>query len=381
MEAIIISLATSLIASIIFWLFFNVIPQKRRYDKIRPVVEYNIYEIFFGILGYLEIGLKTHIHTSFFPQLNIKAGLVTQEEYSFWLKNKCLNETYKIDEVGKYFITVGEKLENSSKGICRKIEECLKYMEFLDAKEFLVLRKVVAKLTTYSYMEQAEESINGHTYRPVVLHLSYMAENFYELNQLYLDLQKCIWSYKKVDKSINKYMFGNDKINKALIYYERGEYKKCLKLLLRLREENFSKNRLKFVCYYKLGKKEKAYSILENLVQNPQNRNIIGIGSLFEETDYEDSKIYQILLQMYTETEILKDIEHEIQIKYSMDIAKKQIKEIDQYYKEKLKESHEKADKKCVLDKKKYETLLKQVKDKQLEKENVPNDISVSHPK
>lgn len=377
METIIISLATSLVASIIFWLFFNMIPQKRRYNKIRPVVEYNIYEIFFGILGYLEIGLKTHIHTSFFPQFKIRAGLVTQEEYSFWLKNKCLNETYKIDEIGKYFITVGEQLENSSKEICKKIEECLKYMEFLDAKEILILRKVVSKLTTFSYKDQAEESINGHTYRPVVLHLSYMAENFYELNQLYLDLQKCIWSYKKVDKSINKYMFGNEKIDKAMIYYEVGEYKKCLKLLFRLREDSFSKNRLKFLCYYKLGEKEKAYSILEKFVQNPQNRNIIGIGSLFEETDYKDNEIYQILLQIYTETEILKAIDHSIKIKCSMDIAEKQIKEIDQYYKEKLKESNEIVDKNRAFDKKKYETLLKQVKDKQLEKENVPNDKSI----
>ena len=48
MEAIIISLATSLVASVIFWFFFNVIPQKRRYNKIRPVVEYNIYEIFYN---------------------------------------------------------------------------------------------------------------------------------------------------------------------------------------------------------------------------------------------------------------------------------------------------------------------------------------------
>lgn len=372
MEAIIISLATSLVASVIFWFFFNVIPQKRRYDKIRPVVEYNIYEIFFGILGYLKIGLTTHIHTSFFPQLKIRAGLVTQEEYSFWLKNKCLNETYKIDEVGKYFITIGEKLENSSREICRKIEECLKYMEFLDAKEILILRKVVSKVTAYSYTGQAEENINGHTYRPVVLHLSYMAENFYELNQLYLELQKCIWSYKKVDKSINKYMFGNDKMDKAIIYYARGEYKKCLRFLLRLREDNFSKNRLKIDCYYKLGKKEKAYSILENLVQNPQNKNIIAIGSLFEETDYEDSKIYEILLQMYTATEILKNVDHNIQIKHSIDIAKKQIREIDQYYKEKLKESDEKAEKRSEIDKKKYETLLKQVKDKQLWEEKSP---------
>lgn len=372
-DTIIISLATSLFASVIFWFFFNMIPQKRRYDKIRPVVEYNMYEIFSGILSYLEIGLKTQSHTSFFPQFKIRAGLVTKEEYSFWLKNKCLNETYKIDEVGKYFIAIGEELEDSSKKICRKIDECLKYMEFLDAKEILILRKVVSKVAGYSYTEQAEEKINGRTYRPVVLHLSYMAENFYELNQLYLELQKCIWSYRKIDKSINKYMPGNDKRDKAMICYERGEYKKCLKLLMRVRKDNCSKNSLKVKCYYKLGKKEKAYSILENLVQDPQNKNIIAISSLLEETDYEDGKIYEILLQTYTETEILKKIDYNIQIKRSMDIAKKQIREIDQYYKEKMKESHEQAEKKSAIDKKKYETLLKQMKEKQLEKD-FPND-------
>ena len=55
----------------------------------------------------------------------------------------------------KYFITIGEELENCSKKFAEK-EECLKYMEFLDAKEILILRKVVSKVTAYSYTGEAE---------------------------------------------------------------------------------------------------------------------------------------------------------------------------------------------------------------------------------
>lgn len=122
-----------------FLAFFNVVPEKHRYNKVRPVVEFNIYHrIYFDLLSFLEIGLKTHHHTSFFEQNRIRAGLVSKEEYEFWLKNKCLNESYQIDEMSKKLIIVGNSMKNSSAKIIENICDTLNYIDFLSGKEILL---------------------------------------------------------------------------------------------------------------------------------------------------------------------------------------------------------------------------------------------------
>lgn len=337
-ETIIISLLTSFIASVIFWLFFNVVPEKHRYNKVRPVVEFNIYIIYFDLLSYLEIGLKTHHHTSFFEQNRIKAGVVSKEEYEFWLKNKCLNESYQIDEMSKKLIIVGNNLKNSSAKIIQNICDTLNYIDFLSSKEILLLRKIKEKLTVYNYDDKGVETVQGITYREIVPHLAYMSENFYEINKLYLSLQNIVWKFKKMDNSINKYLIGNNRLEKAMFYYEKKQYKKCLWILL-FHKKCYTKDYLKFIIYFQIEKKEKAYKLLKKILSENYKSAVVH-NLLYNQ--YFDEEILKVILDKYSEAELLEIIEHKKLINLFMEKAKQEIKEIDLYYNNKLKNHDEK---------------------------------------
>ena len=82
MKMILVSVITSLIAYFIFWCFFDYIPSKIRYNKIRPKVEFDIYEIYFKLLFYIQAPLQTNIYGCFYPQDRLRAGLVSREDFS-----------------------------------------------------------------------------------------------------------------------------------------------------------------------------------------------------------------------------------------------------------------------------------------------------------
>ena len=81
-------------------------------------------------------------------------------------------------------IPIGIELERISKDICTKIEKRSTYYSFLTADEILLLRKISAKLTAYSYTGNATEVVGKSTLRPLIPNLSYMADNFYIISQL-----------------------------------------------------------------------------------------------------------------------------------------------------------------------------------------------------
>ena len=71
MKEVLTAVVTSLIASVVFWIIFNYIPDKRRYNKVRPKVEFDIYEIFFGLGGYIRIALEINEYGWSFPMSRV----------------------------------------------------------------------------------------------------------------------------------------------------------------------------------------------------------------------------------------------------------------------------------------------------------------------
>lgn len=55
MQTIIISIVTSLISSLIFWLFFTKVPEGIKYKKMRLIIEYDICNISSNILFFLQM--------------------------------------------------------------------------------------------------------------------------------------------------------------------------------------------------------------------------------------------------------------------------------------------------------------------------------------
>ena len=122
MKEVLTAVVTSLIASVVFWIIFNYIPDKRRYNKVRPKVEFDIYEIFFGLGGYIRIALEINEYGWSFPMSRVESGQVTQQDFDLWLQNKCLNDSYKFDEMAPYLLSVGQSLAKEANNLREKIE-------------------------------------------------------------------------------------------------------------------------------------------------------------------------------------------------------------------------------------------------------------------
>lgn len=266
-NSILIPLGVSLVASFIFWLVSSFIPSRMRYRKVRPKVEFDIYEILIKVHGYLRIALEINEYGWKFPFDKIEAGRATKDDFSLWLQNKCLNSTYQYDAMGKYLLPVGEKLDSCSKEICRKIELCSTYYAFMSADEILTLRRIAAKVRVYSYRGSAENVMNGVCYRPVNPTIAYMADNFFEISKHYLELQAIVASYKGIDVSINKYLLRTPELSKAEKLYITGKFKKCIRLIKRKGLGKRAEGQtLLFKAHYCLGNKSKAISALRAML-------------------------------------------------------------------------------------------------------------------
>lgn len=342
MREILVAVVTSLIASFIFWIFFNYIPEKRRYNKVRPKVEFDIYEIYVKLGSYINIALQINEYSRYFPFDRIKTGQVTKEDFELWLQNKCLSPDYQFDEMKDKLMPVGEALEKSAIEICSKIEKCATYFSFMSADEILILRKISAKVATYSYDMPAEEKVGKSTLRVVIPNIAYMAENFYDLSKMYVALQNIVWSYKKIDRSINKYLVGDFDFNEAQKYYANGEFKKCLKYLKKSKyaaEE--SKLVLQFKVYYNLKKISKAAVTLKSYFNCSSNTKTI-LYSIFGDTHIDltsfDDSLWDIILQNCSEIDIVEVIES---VEITQRIEKQGLenaREIKAFYEERLRQ-------------------------------------------
>lgn len=311
-QEVLIAVITSLVASIIFWFAFNLIPEKRRYNKVRPKVEFDIYEIFTRLGGYIGIALEINEYGGSFSFEPIKTGTASKDDFDFWLQNKCLNASYQFDEMGKSLLLVGNRLEKSATEICDKIEKCATYYSFMTAEEILLLRKISAKVSVYSYNMPAETKVGESVFLPVVPNISYMAENFYELSLLYADLQRLVWAYKKIDRSINKYIVGDFQYNNAQKHYATGDFKKCIKCL---KKSNLAAEELKysllFRAYYNLNNLPKALSALQQYFEVTKHKTILLV--LLDDThitfDALDEAVFDIIVQNYSDIEMMETFE------------------------------------------------------------------------
>ncbi|MBE5947712.1 MAG: hypothetical protein E7261_01660 [Lachnospiraceae bacterium] len=363
MEEILLAIITSLIASFIFWIVFNFLPEKRRYNKVRPKVEFDIYEIFIALSSYLSIALKINEFGWSFPFDKIESGLVTKEDFELWLQNKCLNSSFKFDEMADKLLPVGNDLDVRTKELCQKIDKSATYYAFMSAEEILLLRKISTKVTVYSYDEKADNVVGNTCYRPVVPTIAYMSENFLELSKLYLQLQGIVWSYKRIDKSINKYLLGDFFYNKAKKQYLLGDFKKCIKIIKKSKtDNNYLKYSLLFKANYCLGRKAKAISALK-MVFNSTTLKPVSIRNLFYDSCLEyqnmDDAVYEEVCSRYSLVEILEMVEEIERERNLIDKATMTLKEIRNHYETKLKREKDVASQRMQ---EKYKNLEKRIK-------------------
>lgn len=369
MKEVIIAVATSLIASVVFWIVFNYIPDKRRYNKVRPKVEFDIYEIFFGLAGYISIALKINEHGWTFPMRRVESGQATQQDFDLWLQNKCLNDSYKFDEMAPYLLSIGPSLARSANDLRDKIERSATYYTFMTADEILILRKISAKLFVYSYDEPATSKVGNTMLFPVVPNISYMAENFYELSKLYLALQKIVWSYRKIDRSINKYVVGDFIFSKAHKCYINGDFVGCIHQINKAKQVSPEiKLDLLFRSYYAMGNLAKAQVTLKQYFEVSKNKMNILIHVLDDEIinyDSLDDTIWDIFAHNYTDIEIMEAIEPARRAKAMQQQGIKTAEIIKSYYAKKLEENSHHASEQMTAKRKHFAEYLEKARNEQ----------------
>lgn len=311
-ESLLLPILLSFIAAIIFWLAFNYFPRLRKYKKIRPKVEFDIYQILFGLSFYFFELYKVNPWRRVEHQHDIHAGCLTKDEIEIWLQDKCLNDTFKFDENKDKLISIGNDLENIAKLYSDRLHIVLNFIDYLSVEEILLLQKIEYKLYTYNYIGNAASIIGEKKYYPMIPNLAYMTENIYELYKLYLSLRKKVLDYKLIDKNINKYIVPEFELLKAADFYYRGEYDKCIRCVKK--NKHLKDNWLLFQATLKLGQKEKGYEILRELLSSSE-LELVSLRNYLTPFILEDEYVMDICKEMRNKAELkycLKVVTEEI---------------------------------------------------------------------
>lgn len=309
-EELVKNVLFSLLAALIFWVVFNFIPDWKRRKRIRPKVEFDIYEFYQELFHYIQVPFYYKEHSSSLLQQEIFAGKVTKEDFENWLQNKCLNESYLYDEMAPKYMCIGEKLEEVSVRLCEKSKNIYAFTDFLSANEILLIKKIITKLRIYSYVGDSSLIIDGKAFKPVNPSLSYMATNFFEIYEMFLNLQQIVLSYKDIDISINTSIAWHFKWRDTKLAYHRGEYKKCLRRFWFAEVQNKFPEHLwsiKFRCLYILGKRTEALIFLENQL-SLNSLQLIYIRNSFDDF-YLQEDVKRLLIKARGEEEYIEMVE------------------------------------------------------------------------
>ncbi len=197
---ILMAVITSLVASVVFYLFFQLIPEKIRYRKIRPRIEIELTEIVSSLFFYLEEPFRYNTHFASFFQDEMCNGFINKTDFELGLYNKSLNESYLFDENKDKMIVVGHILKKYADEISNKIHQVLLNQQYLSSNEILIIEDIDRLLYTHSYDSNAVDQIGNRVFRPVNPSLSYMCHTFYKLYLLWLELRQVMFKYSYIKK-------------------------------------------------------------------------------------------------------------------------------------------------------------------------------------
>ena len=148
---IITAIVTSLIASVVFWVVFNVIPSKVERKKIKPLLDFDLYQIYTKLAHFLEMPLKHSNHSPSHLQMRLYHGQLKKEDFEQYLSAKCLTEEYQqIGDREKGLAALRMHLQEDS---TRLIYQRGYFEEFIDDNE--IKETLIAARSEEEYEEMA----------------------------------------------------------------------------------------------------------------------------------------------------------------------------------------------------------------------------------
>jgi len=327
------AIVTSLIASVVFWLVFNVLPNKVERKKIKPLLDFDLYQIYSRLAHFLEIPFYHSLHSPSYLQMQLFNGGIKKDDYHLYLATKCLTEEHKkVDEVARNLIPIGSVLKSVSKEIQDNIQKLYVFNKYLTAEQILLCRKIVDKLTTYDFEMKAFTQVGNQVFGPVDPTMRGMESMFYETYTLFLQLQDHLICRKPAGNELGDF-YKNLCSRKLGLLYGRGEFKKVAKKANSL-NENINKAYY-FRSLYRKGDVEKGLAVLRAFLQKETMR-LIYMRGYFEEF-VEDEQIKNVLIEERSEKEYREMIDCINKERGQQTAFEKFAAEMGAFYDEKLK--------------------------------------------
>lgn len=285
---IVVAIITSLIASVVFWLASDCLPKWNAKRKVKPLIDYDLYQVYMKIFFYLEAPFRPSIHRASDFQEELNSGQLTQEVFKTFLSTKCLSEDYRrIDEKAKSLVPIGNELKKTADEIAGIINQLYVFNHYLTSEQILLCRTILDKIYRYSYDKPAFESVGKNTVlHPVDPTLSYMSEVFYELYSLFLKLQE--YNVRDMDLSSFSSRSIDTELRRVTWLFYRKQYRKAIRL-----SRSSSNSLVKsfyFRSLYMMNKKEIARQALTDFL-NQVHFDLVSWRNCFKDILKDDNMV------------------------------------------------------------------------------------------
>jgi hypothetical protein len=247
-------LSLSLFAAVVFYTIFNLLPQRAKRKKLRPIVIRDLNSLKQDLFFLFCTTMKdTYYNSSSDFQSEIRSGNLKEHDLKLGLQNKCFTQKHISDiNLQKIMIPIGDALLEH-KITCEKIiDKIFNLSDYTTAKEILLIEEIRLKLNTYRI-----ETTPG-PFMALIPSCSYLAYAYYPLYLLYLELQASLLNYtpKNEEQALDKIAF----------LYDSGKFKACAKLARKWikkgdKHTSFYQRRL-IESLYRLGHLKQAYKLM-----------------------------------------------------------------------------------------------------------------------
>lgn len=247
-------IATSIISAIIFWVFFSVLPERTKKQKIKPILYSEMSQINQDLFEIFESVMRHSAYTPSFFQKEIQCGTLSESDYRLGLTNKCWNGFYLYyPEVNDKMDVIGDKILSRINAIEKSTDRIFSFNQYLSTKELNLLSEIRKLLEFYDidyFVQRNPVMPFGHPVDPSMAHFASV-------------LKKLNVEYQQLKKLVIKNTNAVDiKIHDLLI---RKEYIACRKLLKKRLKEPDANPYLwpnLFDCEYNIGNRKTAIEIL-----------------------------------------------------------------------------------------------------------------------
>ncbi|MGK0323747.1 MAG: hypothetical protein ACJAR4_001792 [Psychroserpens sp.] len=261
----------SVIAAIIFWLFFSYLPEERRAQQLRKKISLNFLQIYNELFTIVDMAMKPNSYSPSYAQQKIITGTLEKQDIFIALQNKCLNESYLYDQkLKKILIPIGKELHKRYSIIDMKIESIFHFSSYLSSDEILLLEEIRTTINTYGladYEKHAGIKLGTVTVYPVNPSLSYMSENIFKMFNESQELFTIIAGSSVDSRDVL--------LKRIMFYFYNNEFEICKKIInkstCQLTDNTTILNEYLFACELELDNIEQSKKVLNKLMLSKPN--------------------------------------------------------------------------------------------------------------